>query len=396
MSVARRPMRVLLVNHVGKMSGAESSLISMASALDKSSFELFAAVPEGDLAKKLSELGISVKLIHEWRPRRCLRPVRAFSMAFAWSIGVRRIANLIKSLDIDIVHSNSTPAHIIAAPAAFTCGSPSIWHVRDMIPLMGIGRLLSPLSTKVIAISDAVKKDLVLQGVEKNKIIRIYNGIDVESIGLAAQSPASKALPISAKARCVAMIAQLAPWKRHEDFIRAFGKIARHYPDLVCLVVGEDLFSENPAYTRHLRNVAGNTGFAERILFTGQRSDVPAIIARCEMVVLPSIKEPFGRVALEAMALGAPVIGADSGGLSELIIDGQSGLLVKPMDVEKLAAAIKKMLDDRELAARMGRVGRERATKIFSAKRQADYIANIYNELLSCKKKLRVGNQAEL
>ena len=121
---------------------------------------------------------------------------------------------------------------------------------------------------------------------------------------------------------------------------------------------------------------------AEQVVFAGHREDVPDLMAVAEMLVITSDAEPFGRVAIEAMALGKPVVGTRAGGLPEVVRDGETGLLVVPRFPESLAGACLRLLGNASLAGRLGEAGRERVAKQFHIDRTAQETQALYEAML--------------
>jgi glycosyltransferase involved in cell wall biosynthesis len=343
-------------------------------------FEFVAVCPEGELARQLEWAGVQVRRLSLQRLLRRPNPLYFCQWLVAWAVTVRHLARLIQREGVHLVHSNSTEAHLYAAPAARLAHVPCIWHARDLRSLSGLGKWLGKLSTRVIAISDAVASHLTQERVPSERIRRIYNGIDVAALRHEASAVAN--LPGPGRRRWVVMVGQLVPWKRHADFIAAMALIAPHFSDVRGLIVGSDLFGDHPNYRRELETLCAQTGVADRITLLGQRNDTPSIIAASEMLVMPSEAEPFGRAALEAMALGKPVVGTRAGGLPELVEDGETGLLVGVHRPEELAQAIERLLLDPARAREMGRRGAERAQLFFDAGASAAEVRRLYEEVL--------------
>ena len=167
-----------------------------------------------------------------------------------------------------------------------------------------------------------------------------------------------------------------------EQFIEAAAVVARRFPDARFLIVGETP-PHDPSYLDQLKSLAGRLHIADRVIFTGLRSDVPALLASVAVAAMPSLNEALSNALLEAMAAGAPVVATRVGGTPEALADGESGLLVPPADVPALAAAITRLLETPLLAARLGRAARQVIEDRFSIARMAMNTQLLYRELLT-------------
>ncbi|PIU68061.1 MAG: glycosyltransferase family 1 protein, partial [Armatimonadetes bacterium CG07_land_8_20_14_0_80_40_9] len=143
------------------------------------------------------------------------------------------------------------------------------------------------------------------------------------------------------------------------------------------LIVGDGPLREE------LKEQSKDLGIEDEVTFTGSRQDIPEIMAALDIFVLTSIKEHFGRVVIEAMACGKPVIATNSGAVPEIVEDKVTGILVPPEDSEKLAEAIIELLEDKEKAKEMGIAGRKRVEELFSIEKHTRQIEEVYLSLLS-------------
>ncbi|MBF8300277.1 MAG: putative Glycosyl transferase group 1, partial [Acidobacteria bacterium] len=156
------------------------------------------------------------------------------------------------------------------------------------------------------------------------------------------------------------------------------------HPDARFLIIGETAPSDT-AYLEVLNRLATELGVADRVIFTGIRSDVPALLSGVDVSVMPSLNEALSNVLLESMAAGAPTVATRVGGTPEALVDDVTGLLVAPGDSRALAAAIARLLDDRHLAARLGRAARQVIEDRFSVDRMVASTEQLYLELLARK-----------
>jgi glycosyltransferase involved in cell wall biosynthesis len=175
----------------------------------------------------------------------------------------------------------------------------------------------------------------------------------------------------------------LFSWKGQRELLQAFALAHAEHPDTRLVVVGDDVSGQNGAYLRELKELAVKLRIADNVIFTGGRSDIPRVMAACDVFTLPSYEEPFGLVFLEAMAMARPVVAIDNGGTPEVVEHGRSGLLSPPWDVPALAGNISALLRDRELRARFGSYGQKRVREYFNAERMAADAARAYEAVLS-------------
>ena len=171
----------------------------------------------------------------------------------------------------------------------------------------------------------------------------------------------------------VGSVGRLARIKRYEDLMKAVAQLGR--PGVACLLVGDG--PEAAA----LAAAARMSGVEDRVRFLGWREDIPRIVASLSVFILPSANEGMGRVLVEAMAAGVPVVATRVGGIPSVVADGECGLLVEPGDVAGLAGAVGKLLADRALAARMGEAGRRRALA-YGVESMLGKLDGLYREIL--------------
>jgi len=362
--------KILFVQCTTQISGAEHSLLDLLAAL-RSEWQPVVACPGGGpLTARVEAAGARVVDAPLVRFRRGFCPLTLSRYFFAWRRGVRALAQVIREVNIDIVHSNSTTAHLYGGPAARRCGIPSVWHVRD-VAIPSLAKLILPRPSACIAVSR-----FIAEGVESSMGVWaevIYNGVNLDRFHPPAQSPEEPT---------VAMVGQLVPWKGHRDFLRAAAKVREALPAARFLIVGEDMFGDHPHYREELEALAADLGIAELVTFAGYRADVAELLRTVSVLVLPSRKEPFGRIIVEAMASGVPVVAYEEGGPKEIIAHGETGLLVPPGDVARLASAVAGLLLDPAEAKKLGDAGRARAAEAFDHHQTAEKITTVYLRLL--------------
>jgi len=374
--------RIAYVNHVSEMCGAEQSLAVLLSHLDRDVCEPLLIFPgPGALDDVAATLSIQSRWLAVARFRRTRRPARVAAYAMRWDLARRDLARVIREEGIDIVHCNSTTAQLFGGAAARAAGVPSVWHVRDLVRLGPAGRICRRLASHALAISEAVRCE-VFRGCGRFPLTVVRNGIDADRFAAAAHAGRFRAALSLGGVPVVAVIGQLVPWKGHEAFLSAFSRIVRHVPDAAAVIAGEDVFGDHPGIRESLERRRDKLGLHDAVKFLGQRDDVADMLSDCDVLAVPSRAEPFGRVALEAMALGKPVVGFDAGGLPEVVVHKQTGVLAPRGNIAAFAEALVAVLSDPDWAQELGAAGHVRVRQCFSAEQMARRIESVYAALI--------------
>jgi glycosyltransferase involved in cell wall biosynthesis len=235
----------------------------------------------------------------------------------------------------------------------------------------------------VIAVSEALRRDHISRGFPPKKIKAIHNGIELAEYDLPPDlSRASRRaeLGIPADAPVVITLAVLREGKGHHTLLTAVPTVLQRKPETKFLIVG------GGPLEGQLRDHVRNEGLIQSVIFTGMRHDVPLLLGLADVSVLPSEHDPLPTVVLESMAMRLPVVGMNSGGVPEMIVDGQTGLLVPPRDPRALSEAILALLIDPARAKQMGESGRARVEVEFNALGWARKMEAVYDEILSSQR----------
>jgi len=379
----RRARRVMFVNHVGAISGAEGSLLTLIRHLDRGRFQPVAAVPAGRLASELDELEVPVSLVPELRLSRSnLWSTLVGGVKLRSWAGKVRVAA--EELGAEVVAANSLTAALGCAMRLHG-GWPLVWHARDLQAPERAMNFVVPRVMRIAAISACVADALIDGcGEARSKTVMIHNGVDT----LAFQPERSEfelreELGVPVDAPVIGSVGQLVPWKRQDVFLEAAAHILAHETEAHFLVVGADMFGEHPDYVQELHDLADSLGLAERVTFTGFREDIASVMGALDVLVHTTQNEPLGRVVLEAMSLGVPCVAVDSCGPSEIITDGDSGILVDAPDPQQMAARVVELLSRAGATERMGNAARRRINEFFTAERMARLTADLYEEALA-------------
>ncbi len=376
---------ILYVSHTARIAGAERSLELLLDGLDDR-YRATVALPEqGPLTDLLDRMGtphLSAPLV---RLKRTRNPVRLFRYFCSWRRAIRAIGRLIDEQGIDLVHANSTTAHLFACPAARRAGVPAVWHIRDISSPGGwLDRMMTRNAAAIVCVSEAVKNRLVHPDLAGPKVTVIHNAVDTEAFTPGDPMTVRSELGLDREAPVAGIVGQVVPWKKHHLFLEAAAEAAREVEGAQFVVVGDNRFGDFPGILDRLRAQAERLGIGDRVHFLGWRDDIAAVINSLDVLVTTSAEEEaFGRVVIEAMACGKPVVSFRCGGPVEIIRHNETGLLVDPYDTDAMAEAMAGLLSDRARAAEMGRAGREVACRDFSSDAHVTNVQALYERLLN-------------
>jgi glycosyltransferase involved in cell wall biosynthesis len=239
--------------------------------------------------------------------------------------------------------------------------------------------LLISAATCVIANSAATAAHLS----PSLKIRVVPNGIDLSQFDPALNKrPFRAQYHIPPDALVVGMVGRLRPWKGQVHFLQMAAQIVRKQPDVRFLIVGGDIFNADASYPKQLEHLAEELQLTNHVIFTRQVDNVPEALAAMDIFVHPGDPEPFGLVNIEAMAMEKPVIAFAHGALPEIIVNGETGLLIAPYDTDALATAVLSLLDTLPTQQQMGRNGRFRVETHFTIQNTVQQITTLYREIL--------------
>jgi len=303
-----------------------------------------------------------------------------------------KLARHIARRQVQIVHAYNFYGNVFAIPPARLSARVVIASIRDCAPYLTpmqrrVQRYACQLADCVLVNAAAVRNWLVSEGYDESKIVVIKNGVDLSQFRGASDSDRLRQiLGIPPATPLVVVVSRLARLKGLEQLIEAAAILKARNHDARFLIVGETAPSQR-SYLDELKLLAITHRIADRVVFTGLRSDVPALLSGADVAVMPSLNEALSNVLLESMAAGAPTVATRVGGTPEALVDGQTGLLVPPGDAESLATAIARLLSDRALAARLGGAARQFIQDHLSVERMVSETEQLYAELLARKQR---------
>ncbi len=292
-----------------------------------------------------------------------------------------RLWQAIKALKPDIIHCNAatTRYSFYAAVSAYLLRIPFIWHVRVTSSAGWKDMVLARLATKIIVISSAV--DQKFQWIRcQDKIVKIFNAVDTQKFrpGLDA-GYLHKELGLTSEQKVVGIFSRLIAWKGHGLFLDAAKIVRARSPEVQFIIVGDGSLD----YEKELTMRVKQAGLSGCVRFLGFRDDIPQLMNLCRVIVNPSVEaEAFGRILIEGMACGKPVIATRVGGHPEIIDDQVNGVLVAP-DPADLARAIEKILSDTSLAQVISQNGLKKVETHFSVRHHVLQMEALYQDVLT-------------
>lgn len=292
----------------------------------------------------------------------------------------RRVRGLLREKRFDIVYANEAHALTAAWLARSHRHVPLVAARRVVFPLSGgaISRARYRAAARILAISVAVRNELLAAGVDANRIELVPDGVEIPApIKPEAREKARKKWAFQADETVIGYVGALTAEKGHALLIEAFAKLRRECANCRLLLAGEG------PLRAQLERQAREAGLASAIIFAGFVSDVDSVYAAGDLFVFPSLAEGSGSSLLRAMAYGLPVLALARGGVAEIIEDGRSGVLVQEASAEDLARAAARLLKNAELRERLSRAGRETVSSRYSVDRMVDGTARILEKLIA-------------
>jgi glycosyltransferase involved in cell wall biosynthesis len=307
-----------------------------------------------------------------------------------------RLWGLVSSIKPDVLHTHLLKADAYGAIAGryggarVTISSKHNDEAALRRPLVArVHGWLSRLDDRIIVLSDHVGRYVVERGrVPAKKVRRVYYGISFKDRPIALGDRAARALrgefEIPHDGPFLLCVGRLDPQKGHPVLLEAMREVVRRLPNARLVLVG-GAQQAPPGYVEDLHLTAAHPDLDGRVIFAGERSDVARLMAACDLFVLPSEWEGFGLVFVEAMAAGIPVVATRVSGIPEVVLDGETGVLVPVHDPDALAEAIVRLCEDPAERRRLGNNGFQRVREHFTAERMVDETLAIYREALAEK-----------
>ncbi|GBE92637.1 glycosyltransferase family 4 protein [Nostoc cycadae] len=362
-------MKILFLDQSGKPGGAELCLIDIAKPYsDRALVGLFA---DGDFKTLLQQHKIPVEVLAK-QPIKVQKQSNLFQILASF---IQLVPLLIKVTKIarkyDLIYANTQKALVIGALASFLAHRPLVYHLHDILSLEHFSSinlrvavtLANIFASLVITNSQASQTAFVQAGGKAELTEIVYNGFDSKKYQISDVEIQKLQQKLELQDKFViGHFSRLAPWKGQHILIAA---LAQCPPQVTAILVGDALFGEQD-YVQELHQQVAKLGLENRVKFLGFRADIPQLMSACNLVTHTSTApEPFGRVIVEAMLCGTPIVAAKAGGAMELVEHGVNGFLTTPGEPQELAKVINTCLEDIEITATIADNARNMARQRF-------------------------------
>lgn len=411
-------MRVLYIDLCPSPGGSIISLYHLVSHLDRRQIEPLVVLATVNNFTRFEEAGIPVARVHvaHWdrvaasamlagqrqstgaRLAQTMRDNSASWRSRLWHVGggVRRLARdvlplalalhqIMRSFDPHVVHLNDIlPLNRAGALAGRATGRPVICHCRSFATATpGDNRWLVPGLSGMIFISQAIAQTHLAAMPPLRHHAVIPNAVDLADYARPVDRRAARAmLGVPADAPLLLMAGRISPWKGQHIFVEALARLRVAHPTAHGVIVGLAEEADGPGYAASVQALAQSLGQGDYLHMAGFQRDMPPLLAAADVVVHCSVKpEPFGRVIIEGLAAGRPVVASAAGGAAEIISDGVDGLLTPAGDAPALAAALQRLLEDSELRARLGQAGRRTVAQRYQVDAHVQAVLAFYERV---------------
>ena len=382
-------MKNILFLHTGAdLYGADIVLLELLKGIDRSNFCPVVVLPEdGILAKKIKHEGVDVYIKKYPILRRKYFNVKGiFDYVSNYIRCSQEIVDLVKKKEIDLVYVN-TVAVLEGVYISRKIKRPLIWHVHEIIDSpkfvnLFICFLLGRFADAIVAVSHAVEKHLLeSKMINSKKINVIYNGIDSSVFNPNNEHEyIKKELHIPSDSFVVGMIGRINAIKGQDEFVEICKPLIKNNNNVWGIIVGNAYAGQEWRETELIERIEKEE-LNDKLLYIGYRKDIRNIHSLFDILVLPSVRpDSLPTVVLEAMASEKVVVGYKNGGISEMVVDGETGFLEEIYDHTSLSNDIDRLIHNKRLYDEMAKKGKDRQTELFS---KETFISKIETLLLS-------------
>jgi len=392
-ALATVPRKVLFVEGSagGVVGGSLTGILELLPYLDRRRYE-----PVLVLAEQKPGLDLPDTRIHVLAPRADAGPVSArSSVTRTLRRGVQVFSVVLpRARELGRLFTDERPSLVYLASglnsnlatvvAAARTGVPVVCHFKGFRRIGPVDRFLSRWIEVAISMTDEIAHHYQERHVHARRFVTIYDGIDSGRFVTGGGAAVRREFGIPDDAPVVGIVGHVQEWKGQLLVAEAVARARKAIPGLRCLVVG-GIHRFGTAYGEALKERIARPDLAGHVVLTGARRDVAACLDAMDVAIHASNREPFGRVLIEAMATGRPVIAPCEGGPTEIVADGKTGFLVPPRDPDALAAKIVTLLEDDARRTAMGGAACARVADVFDIHAHARAVEDVFDDLLAAR-----------
>ncbi|MEW6066683.1 MAG: glycosyltransferase [Nitrospirota bacterium] len=370
-----QPINILHVIPKLSVGGVENQLALVLRKYDRTKFCPFVCClsDKDTIGKEIETNGIEVVYLNRLKHK------------FDWKI-VKDIYKLIQLWNIKIVRTHQYHANLYGRLAAWLARVPcivasvhNVYTIDKKIHRRIINKCFAGFTDKIIAVSNAVKRDIIrYDRVPEDKIMVIYNGKEIDSF-LNIKENIRTELGISPEIPVIGTVGRLTPQKGQKYLIEAISKLKNKFPGMVLLIAGDGPLKQK------LEKYSEMLGLSEDIKFLGTRRDIPAILSAMDIFVLPSIWEGLCNALIEAMAAGKPIIATDIQPNKEIISSERLGMLIPPENSDAIASSIELLLNNKGIAENMRELSRKKVALDYNINTSIQKYESLFEEILKGK-----------
>jgi glycosyltransferase involved in cell wall biosynthesis len=349
--------------------GQNQALLTVLGLRSRGHRTVLLAHPHGELRRRASEGPDLIPLV----------PRSELDLAAAWRLG-----RILRELRPSIVHAHDPHGVAMAATALGFVGAqqgsaPLLVASRRVdfaLRLNAFSRWKYRQVARFICASECIRQLLLAQDIDDDRVVTVHEGIDLEHVAAAPPVSTRETFWLPHNAPVVGAVGALVDHKGHRTLVRAAAQVVREIPDVRFVILGDG--ERRDELMRDVRE----RGLERHVFLPGFRPDVLSLLKTFELFVMPSITEGLGTSLLDAMACERPIVASRVGGIPEVVVDGETGILVPPRDADSLAEAIVRLLEDRALAAKLAANGLARVRERFTVDRMVDETLEVYDRLV--------------
>lgn len=389
------PHRILFVEASvgGVLGGSLTGILQLIDRLDRTRFApALLLYQEKEIIPQLEAAGVPVAVLPPqpgWLPdgdrgragRALLRMREIASVVLprAQAVG----AHLERARPDLVYLANGVTPNLDALVAAARAGVPALVHEKGYRRIGPRERFMSRWIDVFVGMTELVTAHAQKRGVRARRHLTVYDGIDCERFAPGGGAAVRAELGIPPDAPVIGIVGHIQGWKGQDLVVQAMAQLRDRHPELRCLIVG-GVHRQGGEYAERMRKRIADERLERQVILTGARRDVAACLDAMDVAIHSSTNpEPFGRVLIEAMALSRPLVAPREGGPLEIVVDGETGLLVAPRDATALAQGIDRLVADPVLRRRMGEAGRARVEAVFDIRHHVRAMEAIFEEMLA-------------